>query len=296
VVSSRDDATGILVNPAHDTFAPSSAASPPQIIYTWPAHCAAAGARVDPATLPAPVLLNHWRDNYEGLPVTVYVSVNLRRMRADEEPRVTKAAVEASLARLGALIVPKRSMADIMVVDRKTAFFIDKITSEVRKSGRTWQRFAERKWAEAVVREGRMLPLQNLEGEIMPGPEEGRGEGSSRGQRDQPAAEPAQLPADAETASSPAPDPAPAPVLTPPPETTPAQPAPSAPPAQTADDTDVDMDGEGAVAAAPPPIIRPSSQKERDEEARRQREDSFAEDDDADAVFFKKAPGRPTGK
>ncbi|BEJ01607.1 hypothetical protein CcaverHIS631_0602890 [Cutaneotrichosporon cavernicola] len=209
---------------------------------------------------------------YSHRPVTVYVSVNLRRVRADEEPRATKTAVETALAKLGALVVPKRSMADIMVVDRKTSFFLDKITAEVRKSGRSWQRFAEREWADAVVREGRMLPLQNLEGEIMPGPEEVDVEGRQPGQPTPPA-QPDQ-------------------------STQPAAPSAavhssSSPTSQPTNTTDVDMDGEGAAATTPHRIIRPPSQKEREEEARRQREDSFAEDD---APFFKKAPGRPAGK
>ncbi|BEJ16894.1 hypothetical protein CspHIS471_0602950 [Cutaneotrichosporon sp. HIS471] len=269
VVSSPEDATGILVNPSHPSFSPSS---PHQIYYTWPAHCLSSGTRVDPTTLPPPILLNHWRQGYSHLPVTVYVSVNLRRVRADEEPRATKAAVESALAKLGALVVPKRSMADIMVIDRKTSFFLDKITAEVRKSGRSWQRFAEREWADAVVRKGRMLPLQNLEGEIMPGPEEVDPESRQHGQPT-PLAQPDQTAQPAGPAAAAHSSPSPA--------------------SQPANTTDVDMDGEGAAATTPHRIIRPPSQKEREEEARRQREDSFAEDD---APFFKKAPGRPAGK
>ncbi|GMK59872.1 hypothetical protein CspeluHIS016_0900890 [Cutaneotrichosporon spelunceum] len=286
VVPSRAEATGILVNRSHPSFTPSSSDSPPQITYTWPAHCAAAKTRVDPSTLPAPILLNHWKPGSESVPLTVYVSINLRILRADEDRGATKAAVEAALAQLGALIVRKRAMADVMVVDRKTLFFLDKITAEVKKAGKEWQRFAEREWAEAVVREGRMLPLLNLEGETLPGPEEVTATEKNEGvQAPSPAQQPSpHLPPAAHPASPPSHDPDPPP--------TESSAALTQNPTHA---TDVDMGVEGAAAATSTPhrIIRPSSQKERKEEARRQREDSFAEDD---VPFFKKAPGRPGGK
>lgn len=113
------------------------------------------------------MLVNTWRNDFLHHPITLYVSVNLRRHSSEEDPERVKAEIQAALARLGAIIVQKRSKADVLVVDRKALFFTEKIVGEVRRAKRTWQRFGERAWAEACVRDGRMMPLENLEGEVL---------------------------------------------------------------------------------------------------------------------------------
>lgn len=387
-----DDATAIIINPSHPSFATTSyATTPPRIAYNYLAACLASGSRLDPASVPPPVLLNHWRAGFLHTPITLYVSVNLRRHFADEDPESIRAAVQADLARMGAIVVPKRARADVLIVDRKAAFFTDKIVREVQKGNRDWQRFGEREWAEACVREGRMLPLQNVEGESMPGPSEGEAtdgvpppqpQGGGDGANTPPAQAQAQEANVADQQAPPSPvslspttlDADATPVIPTAPTGPAALDASSAPDAVvTSEETPSARDGDGRIdtgatdgtrstvaadaeapqserrpivpetsAAAPPPVdtaipskastlpstdecanapssgapqsqtapqppaaIRtsrhptatsPGSRREAEEEERRRREDSFLEDDAANAVFFKRGPGRPTGK
>lgn len=84
------------------------------------------------------------------MPVPIYVSKNVYRSPVQLDVPVWK-IVGDQLAGAGAIIVAKRSEADVLVVDRRSDFYKNTIKPEIQKFKRTHQRVAERAWVEQCM-------------------------------------------------------------------------------------------------------------------------------------------------
>lgn len=158
IVTGRQQASVILLNPASLAYKPEleriatfrrSHPTLDQLVvpYHWLSRCHYLIQRLDPAKLePArPIFTNPDRSRgYQ--PLRAWVSVNIVRS-TNEDAHQAHAAVSELLAKGGALLVKKRAMADVFIVDPDSKFY-KTIKDERDKNGRTHQRLAERDWVE----------------------------------------------------------------------------------------------------------------------------------------------------
>lgn len=123
--------------------------------YHWVASSRIANKNLPTAQLsrPSPIFVHPDQATFHS-PLLVWVSVNIHRL-PDSDPLVAKAAVVRLIEESGGLIVEKRSVADLLVVDRETKFYHTALAENV-KNKRGWQRFVERQWVEDCVKAGKM--------------------------------------------------------------------------------------------------------------------------------------------
>lgn len=80
-------------------------------------------------------------------PLRAWVSVNLPKMSGEKEAADAQAAVVEVLIRGGAIVVKKRNMADLLVVDPNSAFYATAMEEKIRNK-RDHQLLKERDWVE----------------------------------------------------------------------------------------------------------------------------------------------------
>lgn len=163
VTSSFQDATVFLTNPSAPSYETDLPALEAQVNdsegtseilpYHWLANCRINNARLALATLPSAVpLFTHPNPEKSHFPVKTWVSINVIK-RSHETPYTAQQNVSDSVEMHGALLVPKRSQADVLIVDRSTRFY-QTIKDEIAQKGRTDQMVAERAWVDDCVRRG----------------------------------------------------------------------------------------------------------------------------------------------
>lgn len=113
--------------------------------YHWLILCGRAETRLDPAELAneTPFMISNLTERY---PVKVWVSKNVSR-NADETPEDAQANTIRDLEGAGAIIVEKRAVADVLIVDVQSKFYAV-VKKEKEERGRTWQKLAQRDWVD----------------------------------------------------------------------------------------------------------------------------------------------------
>lgn len=87
----------------------------------------------------------------------IWTSANVQKSPHEVRAEDARDAVMDMVIRRGALAVSKRSMADILVVDKTTAFYAV-ILNEIETHGRRGkQKVVERDWVETCVKRGKLL-------------------------------------------------------------------------------------------------------------------------------------------
>ena len=125
--------------------------------YHWLACCLHRRTRVSLADLPTPKpYMVHPDRSTDHHPLKIWVSVNINRHEKEAGPYIAQSNVQKALNEAGALIVERRATADLLVVDRKSAFFSNTVIKERQKYGRKWQRIVEREWVEDCVMRQRL--------------------------------------------------------------------------------------------------------------------------------------------
>ncbi|ORX35269.1 hypothetical protein BD324DRAFT_632111 [Kockovaella imperatae] len=139
------------------------------IPYHWLTASLAQGVRIPLDTLvkKLPILVQP-SPAVNRAPLRIWVSVNLHRASQERDAHEAQRQVQKQLLERGALIVVKRSMADILIVDRKSVFFSKIILRERQKYNRKTQRIVERDWVDDCIKSGKMVwpPTEEEEGEV----------------------------------------------------------------------------------------------------------------------------------
>ncbi|KAL7424657.1 hypothetical protein Q5752_000341 [Cryptotrichosporon argae] len=170
--ASLEDATIVLVHPGSSAYNPGATvealrASAPAltlvVAYHWLSVCAHERARWPAQSLP-PLLFYHPDASLAHRPLRTFVSLNVARSRVSENAEDARAAVVAQLERHGALVVTRRSHADLLIVEPHTRFFKDVLRPERARRGRLWQRFAERAWVDACIAKRELAWRKTIDG------------------------------------------------------------------------------------------------------------------------------------
>jgi len=188
----RNEATAVIVNPSSDYMRTEELehkpSGPPLVPYHWIACCQHADKRLEVSELAhAKPVFTHPDRSAGNQPLRVWVSVNIHRngeANAYDAQKVVTATVEQG----GGVTVAKRALADLLVVDFQSKFY-QTVFAEHKKAGRDHQRFVERDWVEACVRQEKMKwparPVAEGEEDSMaeedPVPEKGKGPGRPTG-------------------------------------------------------------------------------------------------------------------
>jgi hypothetical protein len=161
----------IIVNPvsplwnadAETSLIEQSHASSAQIQpYHWLSVCQQRGVLVSLAELPLqnPIMVH---DRTDHPPLKIWVSKNIQR-QAGESPLEAYQSVVNDLESAGAIIVPKRSHADVLIVDPASNFY-STVLKEKEENQRDWQKLAERDWVEYCItnKEVRLMTMRDEE-------------------------------------------------------------------------------------------------------------------------------------
>lgn len=130
--------------------------------YHYLSVCAQELRLVPPRELepPVPVFVHPGSATYEirkGAPLKIWTSANVQKSPNEYRPEDARDAVIDMVVRLGALVVQRRAMADVLVVDKTTAFYAV-IQKEIETHGRRGkQKVVERDWVESCVTSGKLL-------------------------------------------------------------------------------------------------------------------------------------------
>lgn len=161
VTDSRSSATILIIHPLAFRYKEELAhidrlardfpeLTPPVVVsYHWLTQVASTHTRLDPSLPldpPTPIFC-HPSPHEDRRPLRVWVSVNVLRQAGEERAEEAQRAVHEKLALGGGIIVSKRKLADLLVIDPETQFY-QNILDERKKNGRTDQRLAERDWVE----------------------------------------------------------------------------------------------------------------------------------------------------
>ncbi|WVQ93651.1 hypothetical protein IAU59_000727 [Kwoniella sp. CBS 9459] len=163
LTTQRDESTILLVNPSHPQHAKEKeqiaylTKNYPQVTqpevypYHWLACCFQAGRllKLEELALVSPIF-TYPATSEDWRPLRVWVSVNLAR-EDGENPEQARDNCAAQLEAGGGLAVPKRALADVLVVD-ETSNFAKKVHAEKKAHGRDWQRIVERDWVDGCLR------------------------------------------------------------------------------------------------------------------------------------------------
>lgn len=167
--------TTVIVNHNHASYVKGER-DPRHVPYHWLAVCADDNCVVDTLELRPmlPFLVNRHNEERLGEPMRVYVSLNIERS-GKVTAQEGQAAMQRDLARVGAVIVAKRSDADLIIVDKKYAFY-KTIVGEKDRYNRTWQRLVEKDWVDDMLQSAKMPPLNGTAKEAEEQPDEDVGE------------------------------------------------------------------------------------------------------------------------
>lgn len=130
--------------------------------YHYLSVCAQERRLVPPRELEpvVPVFVHPGSSTYEirkGAPLKIWTSANVQKSPTEYRPEDARDAVIDMVVRLGALVVQRRAMADVLVVDKTTAFYAV-IQKEIETHGRRGkQKVVERDWVESCVTAGKLL-------------------------------------------------------------------------------------------------------------------------------------------
>jgi hypothetical protein len=188
----QSEATATIVNPSSEYYRKAEiahkASDPPLIPYHWIACCLYAGKRLTLAELPlAKPIFTHPDRSAGNQPLRVWVSVNIHR-KGEVDAHAAQKSVIKTLELAGGVTVDKRASADMLVVDFTSKFY-QTVLAEHKKHNRDYQRFVERDWVEACVKNEKMTwPIREVDdnaedsmAEEDPAPARGKGPGRPTG-------------------------------------------------------------------------------------------------------------------
>jgi hypothetical protein len=158
VTSERDAATITIVNPCSLAYARldrSERSRSDVMPYHWLSTCLLRQTRVALSDLAVPVpIFVHPDRSKDHAPLKVWVSINIHRAQG-EVPQEAQAKVTALFEERGALALPKRAHADVLVVDKESKFYAT-VIKEMKENGRDWQKVVQRDWVEDCVNTGKL--------------------------------------------------------------------------------------------------------------------------------------------
>jgi hypothetical protein len=123
--------------------------------YHWLSTCLLRQTRVALPDLAVPVpIFVHPDRSKDHAPLKVWVSINIHRAQG-EVPQEAQATVTRLFEERGALALPKRAHADVLVVDKESKFYAT-VIKETKEHGRDWQKVVQRDWVEDCVNTGKL--------------------------------------------------------------------------------------------------------------------------------------------